>query len=360
MRRLFQISGAEHKSVDLIADITFLSRMFILLFGTTGLVILDKLKEVFRISPSILSIVSDRWDEASMNSLGIPNIRVRDGGFGTDAEEAFNEYAIFRTRISDAIKRIKNEWNFKLVIAVANLCGGTSGLVLPTVRDILATFNDVKCLVILKLPTSSFSTFRQLQNIKFFFSEYEDVHKSYRGRISLLLYSDVGEYGEASANEWIADFVSSMTAALSTRIVPVNALVQLCEELPGSTNRNQTLSAPFIIRTDKSGEGGLSLIEGAVRSLGSQIAGSLVNVDFRVSEPYQVWGVLCYPEELKRSEKEIVDMKEELAGLIQHSMKQAGINNGFVTIEPVPFGTTWRLYGLLRGIEIRSIRGIDV
>ncbi|MBO3842977.1 MAG: hypothetical protein FGF48_11290, partial [Candidatus Brockarchaeota archaeon] len=124
--------------------------------------------------------------------------------------------------------------------------------------------------------------------------------------------------------------------------------------------KNQTISTLFVIDTGNGGEGGLSLVEGALRSLKGQIAGSLDNVNFSLSSPYQLWGVLCYPEALSKTEKEVIDIKNRLAELVLHTMSGAGLEKGFVTIEPIPFGETWRLYGFWRGIDIKSIRGITV
>jgi hypothetical protein len=356
--RLLQLNRNEER-VSQIVNKTHLPKIFHLVLGTDGIPIVMKEREVFNIMPSTLAIVSDRSDEVMMNSMGIPNIRVRDGGYGTNYDEASIEYPINRMEIMDKITQAKNQWNFKLIILTGNLCGGTSGYGLNVLKDTLATFTDVKCIMMVKLPTASFSTYRQRQNIKSFFLEYEEVWKSYTGRISLILYTDEGAYGALDASEWIADFVSSMMAALGTRIVPVNTLPQLCEEL-GSTGRAQTLGAPFLINTAKSGEEGFSVVEGAIRSLQGQVAENLLDVDFALTKPFQVWGVLCYPMRLEKTLKEISDIKNKLAGLIKLSMKEIGLDSGFATIEPVPFGTTWKLYGIFRGIEIKSINGMTI
>ncbi|MBO3842978.1 MAG: hypothetical protein FGF48_11295, partial [Candidatus Brockarchaeota archaeon] len=223
MRNPFKAATASKiEFSDVILGKTFLQEITILPIGTDGIVTVKALREVFQIFPSTVSIVSDRYDESQVGSLGLRCVRVRDGGFGTNATEARSEYVIHRTQILNEISMVKNNWNFKLMISQVNLCGGTSGLSIPLYKDILTTFDDVKILAFTKLPTSAFTTFRQLQNVELFFREYAGLLDSEhtQGRISLVLYTDVGRYGDLHASQWIANFISHTTAALSTKINP--------------------------------------------------------------------------------------------------------------------------------------------
>ncbi|MGB9827985.1 MAG: hypothetical protein ACPLSM_05655, partial [Thermosphaera sp.] len=317
-----------------------------------------KLEEVFKIFPLSYFIVSDRWDEQQLKSLGILTTRVREGGFGTDAEAAFSEYVIHKDRIMDDIQQLKKRWDFKLMIASVNLCGGTSGIALPLVNDVLDNFDDIKCLMFLKIPTSSFSTWRQLMNIEFFFTKYKNMKRI--GKLSLMLYTDEGYYGAMYVDEWMSDFISCLIASLTAKMGSVaNTLKQLCEFKQNESSFEQAIGAPFILDSEKSVEEGLPLIESSLRNLKSQLKGSLLNVDFDLASPYHLFGVLCYPNSMNKNESEEFELRKNLANIVEHSMGQKGLK-GFQWIEPVPFGKTWKLYGMLRGLKITNIKGIEL